>query len=393
MASKRDYYEVLGVSKNATPDELKRAYRKLSMMHHPDRQAGKSDAEKKEAEEKFKECSEAYSVLSDKEKRANYDRFGFDGPQQGGFGGFDMGEFMRNHGGMFHSFFDDDDSFNPFGFGGGRRPKKNVQPGACYPENGRDVRLKISLPFKDVVYGKTREFDIELDKECPKCHGKGVKEGTEVKECPHCHGTGMIEERFQQGFMISISSAPCQHCHGSGYIYEKCDHCHGEKRVAKSKHVSINIPAGIGVGQSLRVKGHGCCGICGGTNGDLYLFINSIERSDVFEKDGLNLKVRWPISPIIATLGGKVEVPSPFGMLKVKVQPGTASGQVVRESGKGIKAKSGVGDLLIELYIEPLTSLSDEQKKLIEQLQKTVSNSNLKKTQDCLAKAKKFLDD
>ena len=390
MANKRDYYEVLGVSKNATEQEIKSAYHKLAVRYHPDKQAGKSDAEKKEAEEKFKECSEAYEVLSDKDKRANYDRFGFDGPQSRGFGEFDMGEFMRNHGGMFHSFFGDDDDFGPFGFGS-RRQKKNPAPNACYPEDGNDVRLKISLPFKDVVFGKTREFDIQLDEECPKCHGKGIKEGSEVKECPHCHGSGMIEERIQQGFMISISSSPCYHCRGTGYIYDKCDHCHGEKRVSKSKHVSINIPAGIDVGQSLRVKGHGCCGICGGSAGDLYLFINNIEKSDLFEKEGLNLKVKWPISPIVASLGGKIEVASPNGMIKVKIPAGTVSGKVFRESGKGIKARNGIGDLLIEVYIEPFVNMTKDQEKIIEDLSKTINDSNLKKTQEMQLKAKNFL--
>ena len=390
MANKRDYYEVLGVSKNATEQEIKSAYRKLAVRYHPDKQAGKSDAEKKEAEEKFKECSEAYEVLSDKDKRANYDRFGFDGSQSSGFGGFDMGEFMRNHGGMFHSFFGDDDDFSPFGFGS-RRQKKNPAPNACYPEDGNDVRLKISLPFKDVVFGKTREFDIQLDEECPKCHGKGIKEGSEVKECPHCYGSGMIEEQIQQGFMISISSSPCYHCHGTGYIYDKCDHCHGEKRVSKSKHVSINIPAGIDVGQSLRVKGYGCCGICGGSAGDLYLFINNIEKSDLFEKEGLNLKVKWPISPIVASLGGKIEVASPNGMIKVKIPAGTVSGKVFRESGKGIKARNGIGDLLIEVYIEPFVNMTKDQEKIIEDLSKTISDSNLKKTQEMQLKAKNFL--
>ena len=390
MANKRDYYEVLGVSKNATEQEIKSAYRKLAVRYHPDKQAGKSDAEKKEAEEKFKECSEAYEVLSDKDKRANYDRFGFDGPQSSGFGGFDMSEFMRNHGGMFHSFFGNDDDFAPFGFRS-RRQKKNPAPNMCYPEDGSDVRLKISLPFKDVVFGKTREFDIQLDEECPKCHGKGIKEGSEVKECPHCHGSGMIEERIQQGFMISISSSPCYHCQGTGYIYDKCDHCHGEKRVSKSKHVSINIPAGIDVGQSLRVKGHGCCGICGGSAGDLYLFINNIEKSDLFEKEGLNLRVKWPISPIVASLGGKIEVASPNGMIKVKIPAGTVSGKVFRESGKGIKARNGIGDLLIEVYIEPFVNMTKDQEKIIEELSKTISDSNLKKTQEMQLKAKNFL--
>lgn len=392
MSNKQDYYETLGVSKNATPDEIKKIYRKLSMQYHPDRQAGKTDAEKKQAEDKFKEISEAYAVLSDKDKRAQYDQFGFEGPGNN-FGGFDMGDFMRRHGGMFSSFFGGDDGgFNPFGFGS-RRSQKNKAPNELCPEDGRDVRLRITLPFKDVIYGKTREFDIDLDEECSKCHGTGVKSGSDVKECPHCHGTGMIQERIQQGFMISISASPCPHCRGSGYLYEKCEVCHGEKRIPKTKHVSINIPAGIDVGQSLRVKGYGCCGICGGSNGDLYLLINNIEKSDLFEKDGLDLKLRWPISPITATLGGNVDVPSPVGMITIKVNPGTVSGKIVRESGKGIKSKNGAGDLYVELFIEPFAGLTKDQENMLNDFAKSINDSNLKKTQESLAKAKNFLSE
>lgn len=378
---KRDYYEVLGVSKNATQDEIKRAYRKLALKFHPDRnkEAG--------AAEKFAECSEAYEVLSDKDKRAHYDQFGFSEQQgQGGFSGFDMGEFMRRHGGMFGSFF----GGNPFGdddFGFAQKQ----QPNPSAPEDGRDVRLKISLPFKDVIFGKTRQFDIDLDEECPKCHGKGIKNGTEMKECPHCHGSGMMIKRIQQGFMMQMFTQPCSHCQGTGYIFEKCDHCNGEKRVAKKKHVSVNIPAGIEVGQSLRVRGYGCCGTRGGKDGDLYILVANVEKSDLFERNGLNLKIKQPISPITASVGGKVEVISPYGKIKLKIPAGTCSGQVFRESGKGIKSKNGIGDLLVEVFIEPLVQLSKDQEDLLKKLQDSMQASNLKKSVEMQIKADKFL--
>lgn len=395
---KRDYYEVLGVSKDATEQEIKSSFRKLSLKYHPDRQAGKSDAEKKEAEEKFKEAAEAYEVLSDKSKRAQYDQFGFDGPHMtsggGGFGGFDMSEFMRRHGGMFSSFFggspfgDSDDGF----FGGfSGMPRENKLPDPTAPENGRDVRLKINLPFKDTIFGKVREFDIDLTEECHKCHGTGVKSGSKPQKCPHCHGTGMLEERIQQGWMMSISQGPCRHCGATGYIFDKCDECHGEKRVPKTKHVSVKIPAGIEVGQKLRVKDFGECGTCGGKNGDLYLYIVGVEGNEMFERFGINLKLKWPISPIVASLGGKVEVLTPYGYEKMKVPAGTVSGDHIVLGGKGIKTSAGIGNLVVEVVIEPLSKLTPEQESLLKKLESTVSESNLKQTSEMKKKGDEFL--
>lgn len=397
MANKRDYYEVLGVSKNATDQEIKSAFRKLSLKYHPDRQSGKSNAEKKEAEEKFKEIAESYSTLSDKEKRANYDQFGFNGPQMnsGGFSGFDMGDFMRRHGGMFSSFFGGgnpfgDDDFGGMHFGGGFS-RKNAQPDPKQPENGRDMRLKINIPFKDSIFGKEREFTIDHAEVCPKCNGSGVKNNSEVKECPHCHGSGMLEERIQHGFMMQISQGPCHYCNATGYIFDKCSHCHGEKRIAKPKKIKVTIPAGIEVGQKLRVKGMGEVGTCGGQNGDLYLYINGIERSDIFERSGLNLRLKWPISPIVASIGGKVDVLTPYGYEKMKVPYGTVSGDTIVLNGKGIKSNIGIGNLIVEILVEPIVNLNAEQTKLVESLQKTISESNLKKTQEMHHKGDEFL--
>ena len=396
---KRDYYEVLGVSKNATEDEIKRSYRKLAIKYHPDKQAGKSEQEKKEAEEKFKQCSEAYEVLSDKEKRAQYDQFGFNGPQMnhGGFDGFDMSDFMRRHGGMFRSFFggggnpfgDDEDMFGGMHFGGFQ--KENSIPDPTAPEDGRDVRIKIQLPFKDTIFGKVREFDIDLTEPCHTCNGTGVKGNSKPQKCPHCHGTGRLEERIQQGWMMSISQGPCHYCGATGYIFDKCPTCNGEKRVPKKKHVSVKIPAGIEAGQKLRVKGFGECGTCGGKDGDLFLYIADVEKNDIFERFGINLMMKWPISPLVASLGGKVDVLTPYGYEKMKVPAGTNSGEKIVLGGKGIKTSSGIGNLVVEVVVEPLSNLTSEQEKLIQQLQDSITDNNLKKTLEAKKKAEEFL--
>lgn len=394
MSNKKDYYEVLGVSKNATDQEIKSAYRKLAVKFHPDKQAGKSDKDKKEAEEAFKQCSEAYEVLSDKQKREHYDQFGFDGPSmsQGGFNGFNMGDFMRRHGGMFSSFFgggpfgmDDDDMFDS------RFAKNESKPDPSKPEDGRDMRLKIEIPFKDSIFGKTREFTINHSEECPKCHGTGAKNGAEVKECPHCHGTGMITQRIQQGWMMSISQGPCPHCNATGYVYEKCNHCHGDKRIPKQKKIKVAIPAGIEVGQKLRVKGMGEVGTCGGKNGDLYLFIAGIKHSDLFERIGINLRINWPIDPIVASLGGDVDVLSPYGYVKVNVPAGTKSGDLLVVKEKGINNGTAIGNLIVNVTIEPIVNITSEQSKILNELRASLSSKNLKMTSDMKTKSQEFL--
>ena len=396
MANKRDYYEVLGVSKTASDQEIKGAFRKLSRKWHPDMQSGKTESEKKEAEEKFKECAEAYEVLSNKEKRENYDRFGFEGARMQGespFGGaFDMNDFMRRHGGMFSSFFNGgfDDDFGPFNpFGGGGRTRQSP-PDPSSPEDGRDVRIKIDLPFKDSIFGCTKEFEIGLSNECHSCHGKGIKDGSEVKQCPHCKGSGMVTQRVQQGFMMSIMTSPCNHCGGSGYIYDKCPVCNGSRRIPAKKKISVNIPAGIETGQKLRVRGSGECGVCGGAAGDLYIHVN-VGSSDVFERDGLNLIITQHISPVIATLGGKIDVPTPYGFCKLKVPECSYSGKSLVLPGKGLKTSSGIGDLIVKIIIEPLANASSEQKKILEQLQKTMSSDNMRLAKEEKMKAEAFL--
>ena len=378
MANKRDYYEVLGVSKNATDQEIKSAYRKLAVRYHPDKQAGKSDAEKKEAEEKFKECSEAYEVLSDKSKRANYDQFGFD--SQSGFssGGMDMGDFMRRHASMFRGFgfgFGDDDDFSPFGFGGMRQAHREA-PDPNRPEDGRNIQTRIEIDFKQAINGMTKEFDINLSEPCSECNGTGVEKGSSVEQCSHCHGQGMLVQQQRTPFGVSITQSICPFCHGSGYSMKRCKKCNGERRIPTKKHIKLKIPAGIDTGARLRLKGMGECGVCGGADGNLYADI-VVRKSDLFERHDMNVVVHVPVSPVTATLGGKIEVPSPYGYVKATVPAGIKSGHQLVVKGKGIKSDAVTGNLIAVLDIEGMTKLSDEQKELLEKLSKTMTDENV----------------
>ena len=374
MTEKRDYYEVLGVSKNATDQDIKSAFRKLSRKWHPDMQAGKSDADKKAAEEKFKEIAEAYEVLSDKDKRANYDQFGFDGQHmQSGFNGFNMSDFMRRHASMFGGMFDDD--FDPFGFNEGMGSHKK-QPTFGQSEDGRNVQVNIKVSFKEMANGCTKDFDINLSDPCPECNGTGVEKDSKVEECPHCHGQGMVTERIQRGFMISMTTMPCPHCHGQGYSMKLCRRCNGEKRISAKKHISLKIPQGAENGLRLRLKEMGECGVCGGRNGNLYANV-SVEESRLFKRHGADVEAVMPISPVLAALGGTVEVPSPYGYCKVKVPAETKSGDTVVVKGKGLKTNVCTGNLIVKLVIIALSNLDDTQKKLLNQLQMTLTDDNL----------------
>lgn len=274
MSQKRDYYEILGLSKNATDQEIKSSYRKLCRKFHPDMQAGKSDAEKKEAEDKFKEIAEAYEVLSNKDKRAQYDQFGFN--TSNGFGGQgtdDLAEFFRRHPG-FGSHFGGgfgDFGFDPFGGGNNRGNDPNA------PKDGQDVKININIPFEESIYGGIREFDLTLQDPCDHCHGSGSDDG-KTENCTHCNGTGMITQR--RGMMIMQST--CPHCHGSGVkIKTKCHVCHGTGHVDKPHHIKIEVPMGVDNGTRLRVSGAGQHGTNGGHDGDVYVEIY-VEDSDIF---------------------------------------------------------------------------------------------------------------
>jgi len=378
MAEKRDYYEVLGLSKNASEADIKSSFRKLSRKWHPDMQAGKSDAQKKEAEEHFKEIAEAYEVLSDRDKRANYDQFGFASNTGSPFGGMDMGAFFRKHSSMFEDMFSD--GFSPFGFSFNSNHGNHKEvPDPSTPENGRNVQINVKISFKEMTTGCTKDFDINLSDPCPDCNGTGVEKGSKVETCPHCHGQGMITERIQQGFMISMTTRLCPHCNGQGYKMKVCKKCNGQRRISVKKHISIKIPQGVENGQRLRLKDMGECGVCGGQNGNLYANV-VVEDSKLFERNGINITVKKPISPILATLGGSIEVPSPYGYCKTTVPKETKNSDRIVVYGKGLKTEVGTGNLVVVFEIDTICNASVEQKKLLEELQKLVSNANLKQS-------------
>lgn len=279
----KDYYAVLGADKNATADELRKLYRQKSKQYHPDMQNGKSESEKKAAEEKFKEVAEAYSVLGDKEKREHYDRYGDAGDNAGGFsdfGGFDpfeMFERMAGGGGFGHF----GGRFGGFNFGMGGR-HGNSTPSWDLPENGQNVETSISITFKESINGCIREFDLDLDKECPDCHGRGIKEGTTPKKCSRCHGDGQVVSVQRNGCMICQQVSECPDCHGTGYEFDKCPKCGGRRRLKDVRHVKVKVPPGIRTGMNLRLAGLGQCGVKGGKTG-ICIFLLLL-KNQIFSK-------------------------------------------------------------------------------------------------------------
>lgn len=369
MANKRDYYEVLGISKDATDQDIKSSFRKLSRKWHPDMQSSKTDAEKKDAEEKFKEIAEAYEVLSDKSKRANYDQFGFEGQNNFSSSGMDMHDFMRRHASMFGDMFED---FGMFGFG---HSHQHQPPNPNQPQDGRNIQIQVEVTFKESVSGCTKEFDINLSDPCPECNGTGVEAGSLPIKCNTCHGSGMVTQNH--GFMVMSSTCPT--CNGSGYSIQHCKHCNGNRRISVKKHLKIKIPQGVDNGQRLRLLNSGECGVCGGSNGNLYINI-VVHPSDIFERHGINLNVNVPISPILATLGGKIEVPTPYGYVKTTVPAGIQSGYQHIVHDKGMKLNGNVGNLIVTFVIEALSNLTAEQKELLKKLQDTIVDDNLIQT-------------
>lgn len=361
----RDYYEVLGVSRDATDDQIKSAFRQLSKKWHPDLQQGKSDVEKKEAEDKFKELNEAYSTLSDKDKREQYDQFGPNGPS------------------FNESPFDDDmfsGMFRHFGFGGNARQAKRKKPTLDEPENGSDILAKANITFKQSLFGFDKEFDLDLDEQCPHCAGTGAEGGksANIEECQRCHGTGTVTQTFRNGFMMQMNTTACPDCGGIGYKFYSCTKCHGQKRIHKKKHVKVRIPAGIANGARLRVKGYGQCGTCGGADGNLFIEVH-IQPSEIFTRlDNDDLLVKVKISSVLAALGGEIEFPALKKMKKLKIPAGTKNGTRFKAKGEGIKDTNGrQHDILVDVLVETPTNLTKEQKELLEKLQKTLTDSNL----------------
>lgn len=341
--SKRDYYEVLEVERTATDIEIKRAYRTLAVKHHPDKNPG--DAE---AEEKFKEAAEAYSVLSDAQKRASYDRFGH---SAGGAGGFDPG------------FSNIEDIFDLFGFGdmfGGRGGRQHsVQRGA-------DLRYDLALTLEEAASGKDEKLRIPRLEKCDECDGKGAEKGTSAENCITCGGSG--QTRFQQGFFSVMRT--CSNCNGKGQIIRTpCKNCRGEGRIEKEKTLEIKIPAGVETGSRLRVTGEGEAGVNGGPAGDLFVVLH-VKEHELFERQGANLYSAVPITFAQAALGTEIKVRTLDGEEDLKIPAGTQTGTVFRVKSQGMPALGGrgKGDLFVAVTLMTPKTLSKEQRKLLEQL-------------------------
>lgn len=370
MAEKRDYYEVLGVSKTASADEIKSAYRKLAMKYHPDRNPGD-----KVAEEKFKEAAEAYDILHDPEKRQRYDQFGHAGMDGAGFGG-GHGMNMDDIFSMFGDIFGGRSGGGGFGgfediFGGGRQ-RQSVNPNA--PQRGDDMTFRLDIDFDEAVFGSERTIDLTLPAECDECKGTGAANGSKRVTCKTCNGRGVI---FGGGGFLRIQQT-CPTCGGIGSVIEKpCKKCRGSGHVTKPQHISLKIPAGVDSGSRLRLAGKGGGGIRGGSNGDLYVLIG-VRESNIFERDGLDLMVRVPISPIVAALGGVVSVPTLDGEAQIKIPAGTPNGKVFRLRGKGVKSLRGgtPGDIDAKVVFEVPTNLNRKQREALEEFQKLMTNAN-----------------
>jgi len=353
--SKRDYYDVLGVARNANDQEVKSAYRKLALKYHPDRNPGD-----KAAEEKFKEAAEAYAVLADGEKRSAYDRFGHAGVGAGvGAGGFDPTIFQG-----FEDIFGNLGDLFGFGdlFGGGRRRGG--------PQRGADLRYDLEIPFEESAHGTETTIQIPRQEKCGTCHGSGAAPGTSPIICPQCRGRGQI--RYQQGFFTVAQT--CPQCRGGGQIISKpCATCHGSGQVTEQRRLSVKIPAGIASGQRLRLRGEGEAGHAGGPPGNLDVVVH-VQEHQFFRRDGDDLYLEMPVSFPTLALGGEIRVPTLDGDEVVRVPEGTDTGTVLRLRGKGMPNISGRGrgDLHVVVQVTTPRRLTKEQKKLLEQLAETL---------------------
>ena len=365
MAEKRDYYEVLGVDRNASADEIKKAYRKLAIKYHPDKNPGD-----KEAEEKFKEAAEAYSVLSDQEKRARYDQYGHSavegsGPDfSGGFG--DINDFLNT---IFGSAFGG--GFSGFGggfsgFGGGRQQR-------VY--KGRDIRVRVKLTLEEIAKGASKEVSIEKYVPCPDCAGKGAKNSSDIKTCPACKGTGQVSRVTSTFLGQSVSYSTCQQCGGEGRIINNpCHTCSGSGLVRKRVSVTVNIPAGVEAGMQMKLTGEGHAAKNNGINGDLLVVIDEEQHPD-FRRDGADLYYTKVVSIPEAILGTEFEIAGIDGPVKVKVEPGTQSGTELKFRGRGLPMLNsyGKGDLYVTIGVWVPKKLSRSEKEIFESLQKSES--------------------
>ena len=366
MADKRDYYEVLGVSKSATDDEIKKAYRKLAKQYHPD-----LNPDNKEAEAKFKEVSEAYEVLSDSEKKQKYDRFGHAGVDPnygagagygaGGFGGFDGVDL----GDIFDSF------FGGGGFGGGAS-RRNA------PQRGDSIKASAILSFEEAAFGCTKQIEVDRIEKCEDCGGTGAEKGSTAETCPVCHGTGSVKTAQRTPLGMFSSTSPCQNCHGTGKVIKNpCKTCRGQGLVRRHRKIEVKIPEGIDDGQPLSLRGQGNAGLNGGPAGDLYVII-SIRPHPIFKRQGPDVICDIPISYVDAVLGAEIEVMTIDGKVKYTIPEGTQNGTVFRLRGKGIKRSDGRGrgDHYVTVNIEVPKNLSHKQKELLRAYDAALSPEN-----------------
>lgn len=349
---KRDYYEVLGISKTADDAEIKKAYRVLAKKYHPDMNPGDAEAEKK-----FKEASEAYAVLSDPEKRRQYDQFGhaaFEGGGAGGFGGFDFNS--ADFGDIFG------DIFGDF-FGGGRRRGANNGP-----MKGANIRTSVRITFEEAVFGVSKEIELTLKDECATCHGTGAKPGTSPETCTKCGGKGQVVFTQQSLFGMVRNVQTCPDCRGTGKIIrEKCPDCHGSGYITRKRKISVTVPAGIDNGQSIRIREKGDPGVNGGPRGDLLVEV-AVSRHPIFQRQGIDIYSSAPITFAQAALGGDVRIKTVDGEVEYTVKPGTQTDTRIRLRGKGVPSlrnKSIRGDQYVTLVVQVPTRMNGEQKELL----------------------------
>ena len=378
-AEKRDYYEVLGVDKSASEDEIKRAYKKMARKYHPD-----LNPDNKEAEEKFKEVNEAYEVLSDSDKKARYDQFGFAGVDSNygagagggayGAGGFDFGDL----GDIFGSFFGG-------GFGSALRRNPNA------PQRGESIRLSVTISFEEAAFGCEKEVSVDRYETCVVCHGSGCADGTSPEVCPDCHGSGQVQVRRQTPMGVFATTSPCGRCGGKGRIIKTpCTACRGSGLERKRRTIQAKIPAGIDNGQTISIRGQGHAGKNGGPSGDLLITI-TVRPHELFRREGTSVLCEAPITFAQAVLGAELEIPTIDGKVKYDLPEGTQSGTTFRLKGKGIPELNGRGrgDQYVTVYIETPRNLNREQKEALKKFAESVGDNNYEERKKFFKKFKK----
>ncbi|WP_027091152.1 molecular chaperone DnaJ [Cohnella thermotolerans] len=369
MADKRDYYEVLGLGRNASADEIKKAYRNLARKYHPDVN------KEPDAEQKFKEVKEAYDVLSDDQKRARYDQYGHEDPMAG-FGGGGAADFGGGFGDIFDMFFG----------GGGRR-----DPNA--PQRGNDLQYTMTIEFKEAVFGKETDITIPRTETCDTCHGSGAKPGTRIENCSVCRGTGQQEVAQNTPFGRIVNRRTCSACGGRGKIIrERCTTCSGSGQVKRNRKIHVKIPAGVDDGSQLRISGEGESGLRGGPPGDLYLVLR-VKPHDFFERDGDDIYCEVPLTFTQAALGDEIEIPTLTEKVKLKIPSGTQTGTYFRLKGKGVPKLRGYGqgDQHVKVTVVTPTQLTEEQKELLREFAAKSGESTNEQHQTLFERMKKAI--